>query len=42
MNLQSIVLSSVAMFSVSAGITVLGSYVAYLRKKSKKSQKTIL
>ena len=36
MNLQSIVLSSVAMFSVSVGVTVLGSYVAYLIKKSKR------
>ena len=37
MTLDSIVLSSLAMFSVSVGVTVLGSYIAYLKKKSKGS-----
>ena len=36
MDLNTIVISSVAMFSVSLGVTVLGSYVAYLMKKSKR------
>ncbi len=36
MDLNTIVISSVAMFSVSLGITVLSSYIAYLMKRSKK------
>ncbi len=37
MSLQSIILSSVVMFSATAVVTILGSYVAYLIKKSKRS-----
>ena len=36
MDLQSIIFSSVAMFSVSLGVTVLGSYVAYRIKNPRR------
>ncbi len=37
MSLQTIVLSSVVMFSAFAGVTFLGGYLSYYLKKSKRN-----